>query len=315
MSVFFLSPDKRTLCRLFFPRESRHMKIGFVGLGSMGQAMASNLLKSGHELWVWNRSPAPVNALVELGAKAAADPQQAFATDIVFSMLADDQALRSVLLESGLLKTLKAPLIHVNLATVAVAFAEELAALHQAQGVAYIAAPVMGRPNVAASGQLNILAAGPATAIDQVQPLLDLIGRKTWRLGEKASSANAMKLATNFLLVAAVEAMGEATVLVNGYGIESADLIDLISNTIFTGPVYSGYGALMAKRTYEPAAFKASLGLKDVNLILAAAEKVSVPLPTAELVRENLLDAMAHGEGNMDLAVLAQVAERRAKGA
>ena len=289
------------------------MKIGFVGLGSMGQAMASNLLKGGHELWVWNRSPAPVHTLVELGAKAAADPHQAFSADIVFSMLADDQALRSVLLDSGLLKTLKAPLIHVNLATVAVAFAEELAALHQAQGVAYIAAPVMGRPNVAASGQLNILAAGPAAAIDQVQPLLDLIGRKTWRLGEKAASANAMKLATNFLLVAAVEAMGEATVLVNGYGIESADLIDLISNTIFTGPVYSGYGALMAKRTYEPAAFKASLGLKDVNLILAAAEKVAVPMPTAELIRENLLDAMAHDEGHMDLAVLAQVAERRVK--
>lgn len=159
------------------------MKIGFVGLGSMGQAIASNLLKSGHELWVWNRSPAPVQALVDLGAKAAAEPRQAFAADVVFSMLAHDQAMRSVLLDSGLLDELEAPLIHVNLATIAVDFAQELAELHCARGLTYIAAPVMGRPNVAIAGELNILAAGPAQALDQVQPLFDLIGRKTWRLG------------------------------------------------------------------------------------------------------------------------------------
>jgi len=289
------------------------MKIGFVGLGNMGQAMAANLLKGGHEVWVWNRSPGPVQALVEQGAKAAADPQQAFGTDIVFSMLADDQALRSVLLDSGLLQTLRAPLIHVNMATVAVAFAEELAALHQAQGVAYIAAPVLGRPNVAALGNLEILAAGPTVAIAQVQPLFDLIGRRTWPLGEHAPSANVVKIAINFMLISAVESMGEAAALVGAYGIESAKLIELISNTIFPGPIYQGYGALIAKRTYEPAAFKASLGLKDVGLALAAAERVSVPLPMGQLVHEHLLDAQAHDEGHMDLAVLAQGAERRAK--
>lgn len=238
------------------------MKVGFVGLGNMGQAMASNLLKGGHELLVWNRSPAPVQKLVALGAKAATNPQQAFDVDVVFSMLADDQALRSVLLDSGLLKTLKAPLIHVNMATIAVAFAQELAGLHHAQGVAYIAAPVMGRPDVAASANLNILAAGPAAAIAQVQPLFDLIGRKTWPLGEQASSANVMKLAVNFMLASAIESMGEAAVLVGAYGIESAQLIDLISNSIFPGPVYQGYGALIAERRYEPAAFKAHWALK-----------------------------------------------------
>ena len=186
------------------------MKIGFLGLGSMGQAIASNLLKSGHELLVWNRSPNAMQPLVELGAIAATEPAQAFKADVVFSMLADDKALRSVLLDSGLLKQLKAPLIHVNLATIAVTFADELADLHHAQGIDYIAAPVMGRPNVAAAAQLNILAAGSEAAIKKVQPLLDLIGRNTWHLGDKASAANAMKLATNFLLVAAVQAMSEA---------------------------------------------------------------------------------------------------------
>lgn len=287
------------------------MKIGFLGLGSMGQAIAANLLKGGHELVVWNRSPQATEPLVELGAKAVTEPAQAVAADVLFSMLADDKALRSVLLDSGLLKQLKAPLIHVNMATVSVAFADELAGLHDAQGIGYIAAPVLGRPNVAAAAQLNILAAGPAQAIDQVQPLFDLIGRKTWPLGEKASAANAMKLAANFLLVSAVQAMGEAAVLVSRHGLESKDLVDLVSNTILTGPVYSGYGALIGERRYEPAAFKAVLGLKDVDLVLAAASQVSVQMPTADRVRANLQDAVEHGQGEMDLAVLAEVEERR----
>lgn len=175
------------------------MKIGFLGLGNMGQAIATNLLKSGHDLWVWNRSPHPTQKILGLGAKAAATAAQAFDADVVFSMLADDKALRAVLLDSGLLARLNGPLIHVNLSTIAVTFADELAFLHAAQGIDYIAAPVLGGPDVAMAGQLNILVAGPETAIDRVQSLLDLIARNTWRMGKKASSANAMKLATNHL--------------------------------------------------------------------------------------------------------------------
>jgi len=287
------------------------MKIGFLGLGNMGQAIAGNLLKGGHELRVWNRSPSAAQPLVEQGAIAVSEPGQAFAADVVFSMLADDKALRSVLLDSGLLERLNGPLIHVNLATVAVAFADELDALHRARGIDYIAAPVLGRPNVAAAAQLNILAAGPTTAIDRVQPLLDLVGRKTFRLGEKASSANVMKLAANYMLISAIDAMSEAAVMVKGHGLASADLVDLLSSTILPGPIYSGYGALIGKRSYEPAAFKAVLGLKDIDLVLAAASDASVSMPNAERVRANLQDAVDHGQGEMDLAVLAEVAERR----
>ncbi|SEI77318.1 NAD(P)-dependent oxidoreductase [Pseudomonas sp. NFR16] len=290
------------------------MKIGFLGLGNMGQAIAGNLLKGGHELRVWNRSPNAAQPLVEQGAIAVSEPGQAFAADVVFSMLADDKALRSVLLDSGLLERLNGPLIHVNLATVAVAFADELDALHRARGIDYIAAPVLGRPNVAAAGQLNILAAGPTAAIDRVQPLLDLVGRKTFRLGEKASSANVMKLAANYMLISAVDALSEAAVMVKGHGLASADLIDLLSSTILPGPIYSGYGALIGKRSYEPAAFKAVLGLKDIDLVLAAASDASVSMPNAERVRANLQDAVDHGQGEMDLAVLAEVAERRNPG-
>lgn len=288
------------------------MQIAFVGLGNMGQAMATHLLKSGHPLRVWNRSPGPVQALVEKGAQAADDLRHAFSTDIVFSMLADDHALRELLLESSLLASLKGPLVHVNMATISVALADELSALHTAHGFDYIAAPVLGRPDVAANAALNILAAGPTAAIERVQPLFDLIGKRTWPLGEPASRANALKLAVNFMLVSAIESMAEAAVLTRAHGIEAATLIDLISNSVFPGPVYQGYGTLIAENRYEPAAFKALLGLKDVNLALAAAEAVQVPLPMAELVREHLRDAVAHGEGDMDLAVLGQVALRRA---
>lgn len=287
------------------------MKIGFLGLGNMGQAVAANLLKGGHELLVWNRSPNASQALVAQGATAVSEPAQAFAAEVVFSMLADDNALRAVLLDSGLLKQLKGPLIHVNMATIAVTFAEELAGLHAAQGVDYIAAPVMGRPNVAAAGKLNIIAAGSAQAIDTVQPLFDLIGSKTWRIGETPSSANVMKLAMNFMLVSAIEAMSEAAVLVTRHGLKSADLVELASSTVFPGPVYAGYGALIGERQYEPAAFKAVLGLKDVDLALAAAGQVSVQMPLADMVRAHLQDALEHGQGEMDLAVLAEVAERR----
>jgi 3-hydroxyisobutyrate dehydrogenase-like beta-hydroxyacid dehydrogenase len=287
------------------------MKIGFLGLGNMGQAVAANLLKGGHELLVWNRSPDASQALVAQGATAVSEPAQAFAAEVVFSMLADDNALRAVLLDSGLLQQLKGPLIHVNMATIAVKFAEELAGLHAARGVDYIAAPVMGRPNVAAAGKLNIIAAGSAQAIDTVQPLFDLIGSKTWRIGETPSSANVMKLAMNFMLVSAIEAMSEAAVLVTRHGLKSADLVELASSTVFPGPVYAGYGALIGERQYEPAAFKAVLGLKDVDLALAAAGQVSVHMPLADMVRAHLQDAMEHGQGEMDLAVLAEVAERR----
>lgn len=287
------------------------MKIGFLGLGNMGQAVAGNLLKGGHELLVWNRSPDAAQPLAAQGATAVSDPAQAFEADVVFSMLADDQALRTVLLDSGLLQRIKGPLIHINMATISVTFADELATLHAAQGIDYIAAPVMGRPNMAAAAKLNIMAAGSAQAIDTVQPLLDLIGSKTWHMGDVPSRANAMKLAMNFMLVSAIEAMSEAAVLVTRHGLKSADLVELASSTIFPGPVYAGYGALIGERQYEPAAFKAVLGLKDVDLVLAAARQVSVQMPGAEMIRAHLQDTVEHGQGEMDLAVLAEVAERR----
>ncbi len=136
------------------------MIIAFLGLGAMGQHMAANLLKSGEPVYVWNRSPQAVQALAQQGARPAATPAECGIADVVFSMLADDAATRAVLVDGGVLDALAPGSIHVNMATVSVAFAREMSALHLARGIGYLAAPVLGRVDVAAAGKLNILAGG-----------------------------------------------------------------------------------------------------------------------------------------------------------
>src|SRR5271166_1723393 len=246
------------------PAQEFAMRIGFLGLGNMGSAMAANLLSSGHQLRVWNRSPAASAKLAAKGAEAIATPAEAFDADVVFTMLADDQALREILFSNGLADRLGPPLIHVNMATISVAFAEELVRRWKARDVAYVSAPVIGRPDAAAAARLNILAAGPDEAIDAVQPLLALMGEKTWRFGVQAQQANAVKLAVNFMLASAVETLGEAVVLALAHGIVPQQLLDLITATVFPGPVYQGYGGLITQQRYEPAGFKAALGLKHL---------------------------------------------------
>ncbi|KAF1068989.1 MAG: 3-hydroxyisobutyrate dehydrogenase [Pseudomonas citronellolis] len=287
------------------------MKIGFLGLGGMGAAMAANLLKAGHSLCVWNRSPAAAEPLLEQGARLAASPLEAVEADVVISMLADDNATRAVLIDSGALASARAGTIHLSMATLSIALVEELQALHQAHDLPFIAAPVFGRTDVAVAGKLNILAAGPADALARVQPLLDAMGQKTWPLGEGPRQAAVVKIAGNFMIASAIETMGESTALTKRYGVEPAQLLEIMSSTLFNAPVYRNYGALIAEQRYEPAAFRLVLGLKDVNLALAAGQSRQVPLPFASVMRDNLLDAIAHGEGDKDWAALAHVSLRR----
>jgi 3-hydroxyisobutyrate dehydrogenase-like beta-hydroxyacid dehydrogenase len=287
------------------------MDIGFIGLGEMGAAMVRNMLKAGHTVRVWNRSPQRAEALAADGAEVVGSPSEAFTGDAVFSMLADDAALREVI-DAQLLEHAPRGLIHVNMATISVALAEELAHAHALLGLHYVAAPVLGRPDVAAAGKLTIVAGGPAEAIDRVQPVLDAIGQKTWRIGSLPQQANVMKLAANFMIGSAVETLGEAASLVTAHGVAMQDFLDVITAGPFQGPVYQGYGKMIAERRYEPALFKARLGLKDVRLALAAADAVSTPMPVASVVRDSLIEAIAHGDGEKDFAVLGQVSARRA---
>ncbi len=273
--------------------------------------MAANLIEAGHRLRVWNRSRSKAEELARKGAEAVAEPRETF-REVLISMLADDTAVRDVILGSGMLDRAPRGGIHVSMATISVALTEELTEEHRRRGLYYIAAPVFGRPEAAAARQLNIVAAGDGTALDRVQPLLDVMGQRTWRLGEEPREASAAKLAGNFLIAAAIECMGEAVVMAERYGVRPAALLEILGNTLFAAPVYRNYGALIADRRYEPAGFRLELGLKDVRLALAAGESARTPLPVASLLRDHLLEAIAQGDGERDWAALAEVARRHA---
>ena len=286
------------------------MDIGFIGLGTMGSHVAENLVKAGNTVRVWNRSRAPVDALARIGARPVSTAREAFSGDAVFSMLADDAAVHAVI--DPLLESAPKGLVHVNMATISIALARELDARHRALGLEYVAAPVFGRPDVAAAAKLNIVVAGDPGAVARIEPLLAVIGQKTWPMGDRPEHANVVKLAGNFMLAAAVEAMAEASVMASRNGVPPADLLDMLTNGIFTAPTYKIYGAAIAEKRYDPAAFRLSLALKDIRLALAAAEDARVPMPLADTVHESLLEAVAHGDGDRDLAALAVVAMLRA---
>ncbi|VVE64298.1 oxidoreductase [Pandoraea captiosa] len=289
------------------------MNIGFLGLGTMGAPMARNLLDAGFALRVWNRSTEPVDALAAHGAFAASSPAQAaLGVDVLIAMLADDDASRAVLVDGGALAALTPGAIVVNMATVSLAFAREMRAQCEALDLRYVAAPVLGRVNVAQAGRLNILAAGQSTTLDAIAPLFDVLGQRTWRFGDAPESANVVKLAANFMIASAIESMSEAAALAQGHGVAGSDFLDMITTTMFNTPAYTGYGASISKQVFEPAGFKLSLGAKDVRLALLAGEAANVPMPFASVLRDNHLDSLAHGEGQLDWAALSRVAVRRA---
>lgn len=288
------------------------MKVGFIGLGSMGAAMASNLLAAGHALTVWNRSEAAAAPLVSLGARLARSPERAVQGEVVHSMLANDQAVRAVFLEGGVLDAMDPGIVHVNHATISVALARELAQEHDKRGLGYVAAPVFGRPDMAAAAKLNIVVAGKPEMVERVRPLLDALGSRLWPLGEAPERANVAKIAGNFMLVTAIESMAEASALTRAHGISAADFLEIMTGTLFPSPVYQGYGKAIAEQRFAPPGFALPLGLKDVNLALAAAEAMHVPLPFAGILRDSLIEAIGAGGDALDLAALAQVAARRA---
>jgi 3-hydroxyisobutyrate dehydrogenase-like beta-hydroxyacid dehydrogenase len=288
------------------------MNIGFIGLGNMGKALVPRLINAGHQVHVWNRSPEPVKELVAKGAKAVAKPAEAARADFLVSMLANDEATRSVILDQGVLEAASPGLIHLNLATISVAFAKELAELHAKRNIGYIAAPVFGRPQAAAEGQLNIVVAGNPAHIARAQPVLSALGQKTWPVGEQAERANAVKIAGNFMIMSAVETLGEAVALMRAHGVGASEFLDILTNTLFAAPVFKLYGGLIAAEKYEPAAFGAGLALKDVRLALTAADAHSVPMPFASVLRDTLTELVATGSAESDVTALARLAARRA---
>jgi len=285
------------------------MNIGFIGIGSMGAAMVPNLVKAGHRVGVWNRDVSAARALD--GVTVLPSPVAAFENDAVVTMLSNDAAVRAVIIGSDALASARKDCVHVMMATISPALADELQVLHAQAGIAYVAAPVFGVPAAAAQARLNIMVAGDADAVAKVQPLFDAMGQKTWHLGGEPKRANIAKIAGNMMITLAIEAMGEATALTESYGLKAADFLEIVTNTLFASPSYQRYGGFIATNSYEPG-FKLTLGLKDVNLALDAAQAKNAVLPALEIVRANMLEAIDQGLGSKDWSVLAKVARRRA---
>lgn len=279
------------------------MNIGFIGLGQMGGSMAGRLLDRGHPLRVWNRSAAAAEACRQRGATVAARPEQLFDCDVVITMLADDAAVEAVWISTGLLQKMPATTIHLNMASVSLGLARHLSALHQAAGTPYVSAPVFGRPEPAATGQLDIVAAGPAAALARCEPLFAALGRRCFNAGTDACCANIVKIARNFLLGSIIESLGEAFALVQKSGVDPAAFLDIITSTSMNSPAYRNYGQLILEEPAQPT-FTLNLGLKDIELALKAGEETAVPMPLAALLREQHQAAIAQGYGEREWAAL-----------
>lgn len=288
------------------------MKVGFIGLGAMGSAMAGNLVAAGHTVTVWNRSAAACEPIVSLGAKLASSADRAAQGDVLCSMLANDQAVREVFLDGGLLDAMDRGTVHVNHATISVELTRQLVEEHEKRGLEYVAAPVFGRPDIAAAAKLNILVAGKLSAVHAVMPLLEAMGTRVWPLGDAPDHATVVKIAGNFMLASAIESMAEASALTRAYGVSAADFLEVMTSSLFAAPAYQGYAKLIAEQRFKPAGFSLPLGFKDVGLAQSAAESARVPLPFAGVLRDSLLEAMAAGDEDLDWSALALVAARRA---
>lgn len=288
------------------------MKIGFIGLGQMGAAMAGNLVKAGHDVAIYNRTAAKAQALVALGAHATSDIAHACrGRDAVVTMLADDHAVEDAAFgEHGIIASIAPQALHISSSTVSVALSERLTAAHAKAGQRYIAAPVFGRPDAAAAAKLVVAVAGEDGDIETAKPIFDAIGHRTFILGPKPSSANLVKLSGNFLIATVIESLGEAIALVEKGGVDRHAYVDLLTSTLFSAPVYKVYGNIIANRSFSPAGFAAPLGLKDVSLALAAAGDLQVPLPIASLLRDRFLALLASGGENLDWSAISTLSAR-----
>lgn len=285
------------------------MKVGFIGLGNMGMPMAANLIKAGHELTVYNRTPAKGQPLIEQGARRVENIAEACQGNVVITMLSDDGALESVVFgNKGIAQSLPPGGIHISASTISVALSDRLAAAHRERGQKFVAAPVFGRPEAAATAKLFVVVAGEDEAVEICVPLFDAIGQRTFRFGQKPSSANLVKVSGNFLIASVLESLGEVLALAGKGGLDQKQFLDFLTSTLFNAPVYKTYGGLIIEKKFQPAGFAAPLGLKDTRLTLSAGAMFRVPLPIASLLRDRFLSLLARGGESLDWSAIAQLA-------
>ena len=281
--------------------------IGFIGLGSMGQAMATNLLKVGFGLRVYNRSAAKGQPLLERGAVLVRSPADAVLPGgTAITVVSDDRAVEDVTLGAdGLLSRLGNG-VHLSMSTIAPRTARRLADLHRERGASYVASPVFGKPEVAAAARLWIATAGNAIARARVRPLQEAMSQRVFDFGEDPGAANVIKLAGNFLLGAAIEAMAEAFTLAQKHGVPRQQSYEFFTQTLFDCFVYRGYGELLASEHYQPVGARPSLIRKDYGLVLDAAAEGLLPMPLASLIHQRLTATVAKGRDDADWAGFAR---------
>jgi 3-hydroxyisobutyrate dehydrogenase-like beta-hydroxyacid dehydrogenase len=286
--------------------------VGFLGIGRMGAAIAGRLVAADVPVIVWNRSPSPaVDDLAAAGAAVADTAADALAAPVSFSMLADDGAAESVLSRVNLGRAGERR-IHVNMASISAAMADQLARRFADAGMTYVSAPVLGRPEVAAQGKLNIMVAGPSDAIEVVDPYLAHCSVRRWRFGETPRQANAVKIAVNFLILQSLESLGESIALVESQNVDAEEFVQLLGSSLFGGVVHTGYGGIIAQRRYSPPGFTIPLGLKDLGLAEQLAAEGRVDVRMAGVLRDRFETALADPElAELDWAAVAELSRRR----
>jgi len=290
------------------------MKVGFIGLGNMGSAMARNLIKAGHALTVYNHTPARAEEFRPLGVAVARTPAEAAANaEALITMVANDNAVEHVMIHGeSAIDALPTGAVHIAMSTMSVALSHQLVAAHRERKQHFVAAPVFGRPDAAAAAKLFIAAAGPAGQIARCQPLFDAMGQKTFLVGDDPPAANLVKVTANFLITTVIESLGEAFALIRKSGVDPNKFLDVLTGSLFAAPIFKTYGGMIAADNFEPVGFSMILGMKDNRLVLSAAEAAAVPMPMASLIRDRMLTATAQGMGEADWAAIARIAFQEA---
>jgi 3-hydroxyisobutyrate dehydrogenase-like beta-hydroxyacid dehydrogenase len=288
--------------------------IAVVGLGAMGAPIARNLIRAGHDVVVWNRSSAPAEALAADGARVAADLVEAFQAPVVVSMLSNDAVVATTLLDPELLARAARGTLHVNMATISPELADRAASLHAEHGLGYVAAPVFGRVPAAEAGELNVLAAGAPEHVAAVLPVLEVLGRRVFRVGDEPRRGNLVKILGNYLIATSIQGLAEVMTLGEANGLSARDVYEVLTETIVGGVAHRSYGALIADSSYRPAGFTTTLGFKDVNLALDEARSAGLRMPLGEALTGVFTEALDAGQAEWDWAGIAEVQRRRLQG-
>jgi 3-hydroxyisobutyrate dehydrogenase-like beta-hydroxyacid dehydrogenase len=297
--------------------EQTSFRVGFVGLGQMGTAMAANLAAAGRQVIAYIRRPEQADKLAALGLEPTTNFTDLFDCETVISMLPNDDAVREVVFGreavglDGLAQGLRPGAVHLSMSTISTAAATELASEHASNEQGYVAAPVFGNPDAAKARQLYIVAAGAAADVERCRPLFDSLGQQTFVVGSDPAQANLIKLLGNVMTATTLEMLGEVVAVIRKRGLDPTPFLDILTNTMFGGRAHKIYGAKIVAERYAPG-FRLPLALKDVRLALAEAERAGAPMPSVDVVHDRMMTAIARGYADLDWTALGLVAAEEA---